>query len=76
MVYVPATDVFTVPDTVTVSPPSEVAPASVQAEPCSTVSVPDVTVITGAVVSGTSATIRLSICGLEVPHTLNPLNPI
>ena len=41
------------PDAVTVSPPSEVAPASVQVEPCSTVSVPAVTVITGAVVSTT-----------------------
>ena len=37
--------------TETVSPVSAVAPASVQVEPCSTVSVPLVTVITGAVMS-------------------------
>ena len=53
MVYVPATAVFTVPLEETVSPPLAVAPASVQEPPRSTVSVPEVTVITGAVVSPT-----------------------
>ena len=42
----------TVPDTLTVSPPLEVAPASVQEKPCSTVSVPAVTVIIGGIISG------------------------
>ena len=51
IVYVPAILVSKVPETVTVSSPSEVAPASVQVDPCSTVSVPGKTVITGAVVS-------------------------
>ena len=37
IVYVPRTLVSTVPDTVTVSPPSDVAPASVYVEPSSTV---------------------------------------
>ena len=43
----------TVPVAVTVSPPSEVAPASVHELPFSTVSSPEVTVTTGAVVSST-----------------------
>ena len=46
---------MTVPEAVTISPVSEVAPASVQVEPCSTVSVPLITVITGAVVSTTGS---------------------
>jgi hypothetical protein len=45
--------VSTVPEAVTVSPVSEVAPASVHELNLSTVSVPLVTVITGAVVSST-----------------------
>ena len=45
--------VSTVPDGVTVSPVSAVAPASVQEAPCSTISVPLATVITGAIVSTT-----------------------
>ena len=45
----------TVPEAVTVSPVSEVAPASVHELNLSTVSVPLVTVITGAVVSITKS---------------------
>ena len=41
----------TVPELVTVSPPSAVAPASVHVLPISTVSVPLVTVITGGISS-------------------------
>ena len=48
------------PDAVTVSPPLEIAPASVQVDPCSTVSVPAVTVITGAVVS-TTVTVLVAV---------------
>ena len=40
------------PDVVTVSPVSAVAPASVQVPPCPAVSVPGVTVITGVTESG------------------------
>jgi hypothetical protein len=43
----------TAPETITDSPVSAVAPASVQLENCATVSVPLVTVTTGAVVSNT-----------------------
>ena len=46
----------TVPETVTFSPVSTVAPASVQVLPFSTVSVPDVTVMTGLVESSTVTT--------------------
>ena len=51
MVYVPGVFVSTVPDTLTVSPPLEVAPASVQVDPCSTTSVPAKTVIIGGIIS-------------------------
>jgi hypothetical protein len=50
-----------VPETVTVSPPSAVAPASVQVAPCATASVPLVTVITGAVVSGFTVTVLVAV---------------
>ena len=38
-----------------------VAPASVQVDPCSTVSVPLVTVITGAVVSSITVTVLVAV---------------
>ena len=50
----------TVPDTLTVSPPLEVAPASIQVDPCSTKSVPAKTVIIGSVVS-TTVTVLVAV---------------
>ena len=53
IVYVPTVFVSTVPDDVTVSPPSEVAPASVYVSPSSTVAgLSPRIVITGKTVSG------------------------
>ena len=50
----------TSPEAITDSPVSAVAPASVQLENCATVSVPGVTVITGAVVS-TTVTVLVAV---------------
>ena len=56
MIYVPTVVVSTVPEVVTVSPPSEVAPASVYIAPSSTVTgLSPSTVITGAVESKKSS---------------------
>ena len=52
--------VSTDPKLITVSPLSAVAPASVQVAPSSTVSVPLVTLITGAVVS-TTVTVLVAV---------------
>ena len=62
--YDPIVLVSTVPDEVTVSPPSEVAPASTYVPPSSTVAgLSPVIVITGAVVS-TTFTVRVAVPSL------------